>query len=320
MSSSRSLRIVFAGTPEFAAASLEALLGSQHQVIAVYTQPDRPAGRGRKLSASPVKQLALEQKIPVLQPVSLKNGIEQQKLAELRPDLIVVAAYGLILPPLVLTIPKFGCINVHASLLPRWRGAAPIQHAILAGDEETGITIMQMDAGLDTGDMLHRLSCTIGPQDTGSSLHDRLATLGAKALLETLSDLETFQTNKLPQDSKLATYAHKLEKQQALLDWTRPAIELERQVRAFNAWPVAYSHLGEQRIRIWQATAMAQKSEEAPGTIIKSDPNILRIACGEDQLNLEVIQLAGAKALPIAEVLKAKGAWFAPGNTFDSPA
>ncbi len=320
MSATRSLRIIFAGTPDFAAASLEALLKSDHHVVAVYTQPDRPAGRGRKLSASPVKKLALEQGIPVRQPVSLKNGDQQQQLEALDADLMVVAAYGLILPPLVLAIPRYGCVNVHASLLPRWRGAAPIQHAILAGDQDSGITIMQMDAGLDTGDILHRLPCPISAKDTGSSLHDKLAMLGAQTLLETLGDLDTFQANRQAQDNSLANYAHKLEKKHAQLDWSLPAIELERKIRAFNSWPVAYSLFDGQRVRIWQASVSSQTAEAAPGTIVQSAAGVLCIACGEGQLMLEIIQLAGAKALPTAEVLKAKGEWFAAGKFFENPA
>lgn len=317
MSATHPLRIIFAGTPDFAAASLRALSESAHQVVAVYTQPDRPAGRGRKLTASPVKELALQCNFPLRQPASLKNEAEQQELKQFDADLMVVAAYGLILPQAVLSIPRLGCINVHASLLPRWRGAAPIQHAILAGDEETGVTIMQMDAGLDTGNMLHRLSCPILATDTGSSLHDKLAGLGAQALIETLENLEEFQAAQQVQDDRQANYAHKLDKQQAQLNWSEAADQLERRIRAFNAWPVAYSQLEGQRVRIWQAKALSKPAQQPPGTITSCSSGALCVACGEGLLKLEVIQLAGAKALPVSEVLKARGDWFAAGKSFD---
>lgn len=310
------LRIVFAGTPDFAASSLAALLTSAHQVVGVYTQPDRPAGRGRKLAASPVKQLAEQHDIPVFQPLSLKNHTEQEILKSLNADLMVVVAYGLILPPLVLSIPKLGCINVHASLLPRWRGAAPIQRAVLAGDKESGVTIMQMDAGLDTGDMLLKKSCPINKDDTGSSLHDRLAELGAECLLETLTNLLALQQQATPQSHNEANYAHKLDKAQAQVDWQQSAPEIERLVRAFNSWPVAYSELDETRVRIWQATAHDQQPNAEPGTIITSSPEGVVIACGEGVLKLETVQLPGAKALPIASVLNAKQDLFRTGKQF----
>ena len=313
---SESLRIVFAGTPEFAASSLAALIDSQHQIVAVYTQPDRPAGRGRHLAASPVKQLALQHQIPVYQPQSLKNGDEVKQLAALQADLMVVAAYGLILPPRVLETPKYGCINVHASLLPRWRGAAPIQHAILAGDAETGITIMQMDAGLDTGDMLLKARCPIEPDDTGSSLHDRLAALGAETLLEALANLPRTQAAAEPQQNSLASYAHKLEKQQACIDWHQDAELLERQVRAFNAWPVAYGELNGSRVRVWRAASANRLSDQPPGTIVRTAEEGIEVACGRGILCLTQIQLPGAKVLPAAEVLKAKRDLFAPGARF----
>lgn len=310
------LRIIFAGTPDFAAASLLALLKSHHQVVAVYTQPDRPAGRGRQLAESPVKKLAREYDIPVYQPASLKNNNEQTQLEALNADLMVVAAYGLILPPMVLDIPKYGCINVHASLLPRWRGAAPIQHAILAGDSQTGVTIMQMDAGLDTGDMLHKVFYAIQPDDTGSALHDQLAELGAKALIETLSDLPTYQAQALAQQEDEANYAHKLTKQQADMDWQLSANQLDRQVRAFNAWPVAFSTINGARVRIWQSQPLATQSDKQPGTILEASAEGIDVACGEGVLRLQTIQLAGAKAMPVAEVLKGKGSMFSPGLQF----
>jgi len=310
------LRIVFAGTPDFAASSLAALLTSSHQVVGVYTQPDRPAGRGRKLAASPVKQLAEQHDIPVFQPLSLKNHAEQEILKSLNADLMVVVAYGLILPPLVLSIPKLGCINVHASLLPRWRGAAPIQRAVLAGDEESGVTIMQMDAGLDTGDMLLKKSCPINKDDTGSSLHDRLAELGAQCLLETLANLPSLQQQATPQNHDEANYAHKLDKAQAKINWRQSALEIEHLVRAFNSWPVAFSELDEKRVRIWQAKAYDQQHNVEPGTIITGSPEGVVIGCGEGVLKLETVQLPGAKALPITAVLNAKQDLFSTGKQF----
>jgi len=233
------MRIVFAGTPEFAVADLQVLLDSGHEVVAVYTQPDRPAGRGRKLKASPVKELAQAAGIPVEQPASLKPVDEQQRLAEYRPDLMVVVAYGLLLPPAVLDIPTRGCVNVHASLLPRWRGAAPIQRSILAGDTETGVTLMQMEAGLDTGPMIASVRCPIGEQDNAQMLHDRLSQLGAQLLAEQLDAILAGNLNPQVQDEALVTYAEKLSKDEAAIDWTRPARRILRQVNAFNPWPVA---------------------------------------------------------------------------------
>ena len=452
-SSAGPLRIVFAGTPDFAASSLAALLTSPHQIVGVYTQPDRPAGRGRKVAASPVKQLAEQHNIPVFQPLSLKNHAEQKTLQALNADVMVVVAYGLILPPLALTIPKLGCINVHASLLPRWRGAAPIQRAVLAGDEESGVTIMQMDAGLDSGDMLLKKSCPIKADDTGSSLHDRLAELGAQCLLEALQDLPALQQQAIVQDHDAANYARKLNKAQACIDWqqsaeeierlvrafnsisplSRPASicinvhasllprwrgaapiqravlagdeesgvtimqmdagldsgdmllkkscpikaddtgsslhdrlaelgaqcllealqdlpalqqqaivqdhdaanyarklnkaqacidwqqsaeEIERLVRAFNSWPVAYSKLDGTRVRIWQAKACDKIHDTEPGTILHSTPQDIAVSCGSGVLKLEIVQLPGAKALPVSAVLNAKQDVFTAGKQF----
>ncbi|MEZ5523643.1 MAG: methionyl-tRNA formyltransferase [Pseudomonadales bacterium] len=316
-SSAAPLRIVFAGTPDFAACSLAALINdSPHQVVGVYTQPDRPAGRGRKLAASPVKQLAEQHEIPVFQPVSFKNHHEQEKLASLNPDVMVVVAYGLILPPLVLDIPKLGCINVHASLLPRWRGAAPIQRAILAGDQETGITIMQMDAGLDSGDSLLQAACPIESSDTGSTLHDRLADQGAECLLKALEDLPALQQKAIPQNHHEATYAHKLDKQQARIDWQYSAEQIARLVRAFNSWPVAYSELGDSRVRIWEAEPLQQSHNAIIGSIVGSTPEGIDVACGNGLLRLKTVQLPGAKALPVSAVLNARQDLFSPGQRF----
>ncbi|MFB0962903.1 MAG: methionyl-tRNA formyltransferase, partial [Pseudomonas sp.] len=250
---SRSLRIVFAGTPEFAASHLQALLDSEHSVIAVYTQPDRPAGRGQKLTPSPVKQLASKHNIPVLQPLNLRSTEAQQELAAFNADLMVVVAYGLILPQTVLDSPRLGCINSHASLLPRWRGAAPIQRAIEAGDTESGITVMQMEAGLDTGPMLLKVKTPILATDTAGSLHDRLATLGPDAVLQAIQGLADGSINAEKQLEGLATYAHKLNKQAALIDWQRPAAALDCQIRAMHPWPVAHTTLAGETLKIHSA-------------------------------------------------------------------
>lgn len=310
------LRIVFAGTPEFAAESLSALLQGQHEVVAVYTQPDRPAGRGRGLKPSAVKVLAESHHIPVLQPANFKDADDVQALAALKPDLMVVAAYGVLLPPSVLDIPRLGCINVHASLLPRWRGAAPIQRAILAGDTETGITIMQMDAGLDTGAMFYSVACPISPHDTGASLHNRLALLGGDALLSVVDALRDHEPVKAtPQNPDLATYARKLSKEEARLDWQLAAEQLARQIRAFNAAPVAYTQLGNDNLRIWQARVVANEvTLAAAGTILRAQKDGIAVACGDGHvLLIETLQLPGGKALPVAQALNARRDQFTPG-------
>ncbi|MBV0933773.1 methionyl-tRNA formyltransferase [Marinobacterium weihaiense] len=308
------LRIVFAGTPEFAAESLAAVLASDHQVVAVYTQPDRPAGRGRKLRPSPVKALALQHDLPVHQPLSLKDSEQQQILADLNADLMIVVAYGLLLPQAVLDTPRLGCINVHASLLPRWRGAAPIHRALLAGDATTGITIMQMDAGLDTGDMLSKAECTIEAGDTSGSLHDRLAAIGAKLLVDTLAPLASGTLTPEAQDNDQATYAHKLDKQEGQIDWALSAEDVARRVRGFNPWPVCFTRLGEDNLRVWLAepeTAVA--ADAAPGTIVAADADGLRVACGQGCVRLTQLQLPGGKAQPVKTLLNAHRDRFAPG-------
>ncbi len=315
-----SLRIIFAGTPDFAAATLAALIASEHRIVAVYCQPDRPAGRGRKLLPGPVKTLAERHGITVRQPVSLKDHSAQHELEAFDADLMVVAAYGLLLPPEVLATPRFGCINVHASLLPRWRGAAPIQHALLAGDAQTGITIMQMDAGLDTGAMLYRLGCDILPGDTGSSLHDRLAVLGGEALLHVLNDLPHFRDGAIAQDEGPASYAAKISKNDAAMDWSQSALKLARQVRAFNSWPVCFTQLQGKRIRIWQAQAESAVTGAPPGTIVASSATGTVVACGEGQLRLLRIQLPGGRALPVADIVNAHRGLLAPGNRFANAA
>lgn len=297
------MRIIFAGTPEFAATALAELLGSNHEICAVYTQPDRPAGRGRKLKASPVKELALQHGIPVHQPASLKDPAELEALYAYGADLMVVVAYGLLLPAAVLEIPRLGCINIHASLLPRWRGAAPIQRAIEAGDAETGVTIMQMDAGLDTGDMLHVLSTPIEASDTAQSLHDRLAVLGGRALLETLAQIEAGTTAPQKQDDGLANYARKLDKGEAAIDWSRPAQEIDRQIRAFNPWPVAQTRYQGQALRIWQAVPLGEHNDRPPGSIVHADKLGIDVATGDGLLRLTQVQLAGSKAMDAAAFL-----------------
>jgi methionyl-tRNA formyltransferase len=306
------LRLIFAGTPDFAAKALHALIRSPHEIVAVYTQPDRPAGRGRKLTPSPVKQLALQHQLTVLQPASLKTAEATEQLRALDADVMVVAAYGLLLPPKVLEMPRYGCLNIHASLLPRWRGAAPIQRAILAGDKETGITIMQMDQGLDTGAMLLKLTCPITRQDTAASLHDRLASLGAEAIITALDQLPTLTPT--PQDDRETTYAAKLTKQEAIIDWHLPAEDLDRLIRAFNPWPVAQTSVNGQTLRIWSAQPLADKANVPPGTVIGRDKQGIDIACGEGVLHLTRLQPAGSKPMDVAAFLNGRPDWLTPGT------
>ena len=309
------LRIVFAGTPEFAACHLQALLAAGQSVVAVYTQPDRPAGRGHKLMASPVKQLALQNGLPVLQPATLRDPAAQAELAALEPDLLLVVAYGLILPQAVLDIPRLGCINSHASLLPRWRGAAPIQRAIEAGDDKSGVTLMQMEAGLDTGPMLCKVTTPINSADNAASLHDRLAQLGAQAMAAALEPLARGELVGEIQDELLATYAHKLSKEQARIDWQRPAVELERQVRAFYPWPVSHSMLNGEPLKILGA-CLAQGTGPA-GTILEASKDGLTVACGTGALRLTRLQLAGGKPLAFDDLLNSRREQFAAGQVFD---
>lgn len=302
-------RIIFAGTPAFAVPALTALLQSHHCICAVYTQPDRPAGRGRKLTPSPIKGLALSHAIPVYQPESLKSSDVQTQLAALQADLMIVVAYGLLLPKTVLEIPHLGCVNVHASLLPRWRGAAPISRALVAGDTVTGITLMQMDVGLDTGAILAQTPCAISPLDTGQTLHDRLAELGAQVLLSHLDTLEHLAP--LAQDETHATYAQKLNKSEALLDWREPALVLERKVRAFNPWPVAQVELISRSaekitLRVWQAQAFPDKiTDLSPGTLVRSQRDGMDVMTAEGQLRLLTVQTAGGRPISVHDFLNA---------------
>lgn len=301
------MRIVFAGTPEFSVPCLEACRASGAQVVAVYTQPDRPAGRGRKLTPSPVKQAALAAGLPVEQPETLKTVQARATLQAYRPDLMVVVAYGLILSPKVLAIPRLGCWNVHASLLPRWRGAAPIQRAIFAGDAETGVGLMQMEAGLDTGPVLLERRTPITREDTGGSLHDRLSALGADVLAEGLRrTLAGEALHATPQSEAGVAYAHKLEKAEARLDVSRPALALERQVRAFDPWPVAEGEIAGESVRIWAARAIEQAHNAAPGEIIAAQRDGIDIACGEGALRITALQRAGGKRITAADYLNAR--------------
>lgn len=306
------MRIVFAGTPEFAAEHLKALIDSPYEVVAVYTQPDRPAGRGQKLMPSAVKQLAVDNGIPVLQPPTLRNAEAQAELAALKPDLMVVVAYGLILPQAVLDIPRLGCINSHASLLPRWRGAAPIQRAVEAGDSESGVTVMRMEAGLDTGPMLLKVITPISASDTGGSLHDRLAEMGPPAVIEAVAGLAAGTLQGEIQDDSLATYAHKLNKDEARLDWSRPAVELERLIRAFNPWPICHSSLNGEALKVLAASLSTGTG--APGEIIGASKDGLIVACGEQALCLTRLQLPGGKALSFSDLFNSRREKFAVGT------
>ncbi|MBE0483000.1 MAG: methionyl-tRNA formyltransferase [Bacterioplanes sp.] len=306
------LRLVFAGTPAFAAHHLTALIDSEHEVVGVYCQPDRPAGRGKKEQPCAVKQVALQHGIPVYQPVNFKDEADVAQLHALQADVMVVVAYGLLLPQTVLDAPRFGCLNVHASLLPRWRGAAPIQRCIEAGDKVTGITIMQMDIGLDTGDMLHKVTTGIGTDETGGELTERLAELGPPALLATLQQLEAAQLQPQPQNNAQANYAHKLRKEEALLPWSLPADELALKVRAFNPVPMAFTLLGNERIRIHAAHAIVGSSHCLPGTIHAVSNEGIDVVCGEGLLRLTTIQLAGKKAMAVADVINGQPHFFQP--------
>ena len=298
------MRIVFAGTPEFALPTLQALLDSPYEVCGVYTQPDRPAGRGRKLTPSPVKQLAQAASIPVYQPENFKQADSIAELAQLNADLLVVIAYGLILPQAVIDTPRLGCINVHGSLLPRWRGAAPIHRALMAGDAKTGITIMKVVKKLDAGDMLFKLECPITATDTSSSLHDQLAILGAKGLLQVVEQYAQGQVTAEPQDEALVTYAHKLEKHEAQLDWSDTAINLDRKIRGLNAWPVAQTLFKGEILRVWNSSLTDKVSQLTPGSIDTSQ-QALDVVTGKGVIRLLEVQLPGGKRIAGKDFLNA---------------
>ncbi|MTD29227.1 methionyl-tRNA formyltransferase [Erwinia sorbitola] len=311
---SESLKIIFAGTPDFAARHLDALLSSGHQVVGVFTQPDRPAGRGNKLSASPVKQLAEQHNIAVFQPKSLRPEENQQLVAALNADVMVVVAYGLILPKAVLEMPRLGCINVHGSLLPRWRGAAPIQRSLWAGDTETGVTIMQMDVGLDTGDMLYKLACPIEASDTSATLYDKLAELGPAGMLATLAQLASGSIQPEVQDESLVSYAEKLSKEEARLDWSLSAAQLERCIRAFNPWPVSYFLIEDQPVKVWKASVLPAVNDRQPGEILQADKHGIQVVTADGVLNIEELQPAGKKTMKAQDLLNSRREWFTPGN------
>ncbi|WP_196159020.1 methionyl-tRNA formyltransferase [Reinekea sp. G2M2-21] len=311
-----SLNIVFAGTPDFAAEHLRSLLGSEHKVIAVYSQPDRPAGRGRKLTASPVKALAQAHDIPVFQPLNFKSDEAVAELQALNADLMVVVAYGLILPQVVLDTPRLGCVNVHASLLPRWRGAAPIHRALLAGDTETGVTIMQMDAGLDTGDMLVTATCPIHQDDTSEKLHDRLIEVGGPALLQALDQLEQGTARPVKQDDSLANYAHKLDKAEGLIDWQLSAQEIDRQVRGLTPWPGAYTQWQGDNVRVHHAQVSEASTTAEPGSIVGMSQQGFEVATADGVLLVTTLQLPGKKAMAVADILNARRDQFEAHPTF----
>ena len=319
---SQPLNIIFAGTPDFAAKHLASLIHSHHNVVTVYCPPDKPAGRGKKLTACATKLLALENNIPVEQPINFKAIENQQTLSNYHADVMVVVAYGLLLPEVILTAPRLGCINVHGSILPKWRGAAPIQRAIEAGDPQTGVTIMQMDKGLDTGDIILTATCDIENEDTSANIYDKLAKLGPRALLETLSLMAENQHKTITQDNYLATYATKLSKDEAELNWQLPAQLLQQKVRAYIPWPVAQFTYADNknpqhRIRIWQASVLEIEHNQNPGTIISVDKTGIVVATIEHALKLESLQLPGKKALSCADILNGRAEWFQVGQSIN---
>ena len=311
------MRVIFAGTPEFAAIHLLSLINDDAQeVVAAYTQPDRPAGRGKKLTSSPVKLLARQHGIPVYQPSSLNNEVVLSDLATLEADIMVVVAYGLILPQSVLNIPSYGCINVHGSILPKWRGAAPIQRAIENGDQSSGITVIQMDAGLDTGAMLSVSHCNIDKDETSASLHSKLALLGADSLSSTLRKIQDQTAVGITQDSNLSSYANKIKKSEALINWSESAHIIERKIRAYNPFPVSFSMLDGLRIKIWSASVQDKETEGEIGEIISATARGLEIKCGQFCLLIQELQLPGKARMAVSEVLKSKALLFSHGQIF----
>ncbi len=319
------LNIIFAGTPDFAAKHLAALIASKHNVVAVYCPPDKPAGRGKKLTACATKVLAQTHELPVEQPINFKELDAQTTLASYKADVMVVVAYGLLLPEVILTTPRLGCINVHGSILPKWRGAAPIQRSLEAGDAQTGVTIMQMDKGLDTGDMILKSTCPIEPTDTSASLYEKLAELGPNALIDTLALMANDEHSAQPQDNHLATYAKKLDKAEAECNWQLSAHELDRKIRAYIPWPVAQFTFNEiksnkteqHRIRIWQASVIKEAHNAQPGEILRTTKEGIVVATTTNAIQLEVLQIPGKKALPVADILNARKEWFTVGESIN---
>ena len=301
---SKSLKIIFAGTPDFAASALQACISSKHHIVAVFTQPDRPAGRGQKIRFGPVKQIATDADIPVFQPKVLSPE-QFVQIEKLQADVMLVSAYGLLLPRQLLSIPKFGCINIHASLLPRWRGAAPIQRAIIAGDEKTGISIMQMAEGLDAGPVLQQFDCEIQDSDTGLILHDRLVNISAAEIVTALEKIQKGKLIALPQDETQATYAKKITKQEANINWQQSATEIERKIRAFNAWPITYTYWKEQRVRIWEAQISSTTSDKLPGSILRNNKQRIEVTTGNGVINIIAMQLAGGKIINAQDFINA---------------
>ena len=313
------MRIIFAGTPQFSADHLQALLDQgQHQVVAVYTQPDRRSGRGKKLQASPVKKIAEQANIPVLQPQTLKDEGALQTLAQFNADVMVVAAYGLLLPQVALDTPKFGCINIHASLLPRWRGAAPIERAIIAGDPSSGITIMQMALGLDTGDMLFKSTCDITADETGDTLRSKMTSLGIPLLFKTLSAIDAQELAPEPQNDSDSNYAVKLDKKEALINWHESAEQIDRKIRAFTSAMGCHTFLNDQRIRIVKALPIASSSNATPGTVITINKKTIVVQCNKNCLEISMVQIPGAKAMDIAALLNGRPDFFTVGDCFSS--
>lgn len=311
--SGKELRVIFAGTPEFAAKHLEALLEQKYNIVACYTQPDRPAGRGKKLQPSAVKQVALEHDIPVCQPLSLKNDEAQAELESWNADLMIVVAYGLLLPKAALDAPKFGCINVHGSILPKWRGAAPIQRSVLAGDKETGVTIMQMDVGLDTGNMLLIETCPINAEDTSGSIYTKLEQIGPSALLKTVEQIANGSVVAEKQSDELATYAHKLTKQEAEIDWSESAKLIDQKVRGYQPWPVAFTKIADNAIKVWQVEVV-QASNKPAGEIISADKSGIVVSTGDGAINILQLQPPGKKAMSAADFLNGRADWVKPGT------
>lgn len=320
MSKTSPLKLIYAGTPEFSARILQSLLNSQHQVVAVYTQPDRPVGRGLQVLPSPVKQVALTAGLPVLQPSTLNTAAAVAELQAWQADVMVVFAYGLMLPEAILHIPRLGCINIHPSLLPRWRGSSPIQYAILNGDSVTGVSIMQISLQLDAGPILRQVQCVIAPEDTAATLAEKLLQLSAEVLSEVLQDMQQNIHRAVPQDDNVATYTHKLDKQAALLDWHKPAAILAQQVRAFNPKPVTYSFLQSQNIRIWNASALVDTTTATPGTILHVTRAGIDVATGAGVLRITQLQLPGKRMLNVAEIINAQNSLFVVGAQFTNVA